>query len=298
LDLAAGSVLAAENPSAPDPHLEDIMPVTLTAALVLFTSTSAMAGEAKVDICHMSDAHSWHLITVAESAVPAHLAHGDWLPSEEVLFDEVDNDCDGVVDEFEPDLIMWNLATGIQDGDLASVWLEGIEIPPTFLLTFVEWEYLDAWDPAYTCTVPFTFEMTAGTADPDAWFDWVLALTPSTAWDNVCDNLDPAFGDPWADFGSATWEMTLLGLDEPTAALIQEWAVEDWSVYWEPYVFGSDTWFNGEYLSEMAGTQLHYGLANVVDGDMNVGGDLLGTEEVAALTDGWYQLQPLYLFYL
>ena len=272
------------------------MPVTLTAALVLFTSTSALAGVAKVDICHLSDDHSWHIINVAESAVPAHLAHGDWLPSEEVPLDGADNDCDGLVDEGEPELFMWQLYTGIQDDELTSVWLDGVEIPPTFVVTLATAEYADTWDPADTCTVPFTFEATAGASDPYAWFDWTLVLTPSTDWDNVCGDLDPALGDPWEYFNSTTWEMTMVGLDEPTAAILEAWSAGGWSLDWEPYAFGSDTWIGGEDISEYTGTQIHYGLANVVDDDMNVGGDLLGTEEVAAHADGWYQLEAMYLF--
>ena len=36
----------------------------------------------KVDVCHRTGNGSFHLITVAAQAVPAHRAHGDALPGE------------------------------------------------------------------------------------------------------------------------------------------------------------------------------------------------------------------------
>jgi hypothetical protein len=62
-----------------------------------FTAEAAKATP-KVDICHQAGSGSYHIISVAASAVSAHLDHGDWLVTPEVC-DAVDNDCDGTVDE-------------------------------------------------------------------------------------------------------------------------------------------------------------------------------------------------------
>lgn len=71
--------------------------ILLTPVLV----STAIGGQAKVDICHNDwDAGEYFVIRVSDSAVNAHLEnHGDWLVSEEVCGDSQDNDCDGEVDE-------------------------------------------------------------------------------------------------------------------------------------------------------------------------------------------------------
>jgi hypothetical protein len=76
------------------------MPLALPAALVVFSSLPAMAGTAKVDICHVNGNGSYSIINISASAVPAHLTnHGDWIVTEEVCLDVIDNDCDGEIDE-------------------------------------------------------------------------------------------------------------------------------------------------------------------------------------------------------
>lgn len=88
------------------------------------------APKPKVDVCHYaSGSNSWHVISISENALPAHLAHGDVLlvdndgdgvivasactpngdcddndasvypGAEELCDDGVDNNCDGQVDE-------------------------------------------------------------------------------------------------------------------------------------------------------------------------------------------------------
>ena len=66
-------------------------------------SMPANAGQCyapKVQVCHIPPGNpdNRHVICVAESAVPAHLGHGDNLFGSEVC-DGVDNNCDGIVDE-------------------------------------------------------------------------------------------------------------------------------------------------------------------------------------------------------
>ena len=70
----------------------------IAAATLLLASSAATAKNVKVDICHQEGNGGYHVINVSEKAVPAHLAHGDWLVEEEV-YDGIDNDCDGEVDE-------------------------------------------------------------------------------------------------------------------------------------------------------------------------------------------------------
>ena len=74
-------------------------PIFIFAAIsLLLAGSTATAKNVKVDVCHVEGNGSYHIINVSEKAVPAHLAHGDWLVEDEV-YDGVDNDCDGEVDE-------------------------------------------------------------------------------------------------------------------------------------------------------------------------------------------------------
>ena len=62
-----------------------LLPVALVVTVMLLTGDApVLAGKARVDVCHAEDDGSFRLITVAESAVPAHLGHGYGLPGDAV----------------------------------------------------------------------------------------------------------------------------------------------------------------------------------------------------------------------
>lgn len=255
---------------------------------------SAIAGQDRVDLCH-PNAHGMaaNLLTVSESSVEAHLAHGDWAVSRELRGDELDNDCDGAIDEHEPVAWSWDLWAGVRDGQLADAWSNGAPVPPMLLIYLFDEEFMATWSEADLCVLPFIVESTSGAGDPDAWFDWALKLVPSEDHDLVCDNLDPAAfeGDPWETFSNLSWEFSVVPLDAATSEIIQSWYPGTID-----YVYGGDTWINGVPLSEWEGTDymVNYGWAWAVDDAMEIGDELLETEEVAAGADGYYLLTSIY----
>ena len=54
----------------------------LLSLMLAILPISVVAKGNKVDICHRNENGEFHLINVAESAVPAHLAHGDGKPGD------------------------------------------------------------------------------------------------------------------------------------------------------------------------------------------------------------------------
>ena len=72
--------------------------VILGIAVALIGSTAA-AKNNKVEVCHQQGNGGYHINEVNENALDAHLGHGDWLVEDEICGDEIDNDCDGDVDE-------------------------------------------------------------------------------------------------------------------------------------------------------------------------------------------------------
>ncbi len=68
--------------------------ITITLS---FSAQVALAGKNKMDVCHHSSSGT-RIINIAEPALPAHFAHGDFLVVPEICGDSVDNDCDGTAD--------------------------------------------------------------------------------------------------------------------------------------------------------------------------------------------------------
>lgn len=57
--------------------------LALVGAFLLIPSALAMAGQTKTDMCH-ANSNGYQLISIAEPAVDAHIAHGDAAPGEPV----------------------------------------------------------------------------------------------------------------------------------------------------------------------------------------------------------------------
>jgi hypothetical protein len=53
--------------------------VAIMAVMVVATAAPAFARPAKATVCHHPDGQDFHSISVSPNAVPAHLAHGDFL---------------------------------------------------------------------------------------------------------------------------------------------------------------------------------------------------------------------------
>jgi len=58
--------------------------IILTMLLALIPVGSVSAKMEKVSVCHREGNGGYHLITIAKSALPAHMAHGDALPTDSV----------------------------------------------------------------------------------------------------------------------------------------------------------------------------------------------------------------------
>lgn len=97
-------------------------------------TTNASKVKSKIDVCHLDAVTStWHTINISINALAGHLAHGDIVPdadydgytkvnpcgignqddcddtnaainpgAEEILTDDIDNNCDGIVGHIEP----------------------------------------------------------------------------------------------------------------------------------------------------------------------------------------------------
>jgi hypothetical protein len=62
------------------------------------TASAQQAAQERVSICHRTGNGGSHIITVATPALAAHAKHGDNVVGPETC-DDVDNDCNGVVDD-------------------------------------------------------------------------------------------------------------------------------------------------------------------------------------------------------
>jgi hypothetical protein len=72
--------------------------ILLILAGSMLTVTPALALPPKVSICHKPDTIKQQILSVSQTAVASHLAHGDYVVTAETC-DGLDNNCNGVADE-------------------------------------------------------------------------------------------------------------------------------------------------------------------------------------------------------
>lgn len=99
----------------------------------------------KVQLCHVDrDSEGWFPLSVGLAAVDAHLdRHGDWLVTDEVAGDGVDNDCNGIVDDsscpcFEDFATLFATRAGSS--------AEGWELYESWAYDFYSWHDYDSPD--------------------------------------------------------------------------------------------------------------------------------------------------------
>lgn len=218
-------------------------------------------------------------------------------PDGDVPIDETGDaeDCPGC---FDANGMLWNLQVGLEDGAFATVHTSSGDRLPLFTVQLVEQEYFDTSteDPsAHSCTFTYTPAVAPGSSVPSAMFDWELTLVPGT---DGCGDLDPDWvsSELFQDLPGYGWEMVAEALDADLSAWLQDWFDQegaDWAADGAPYYFGLTTLIDG--VDAGSGVQGHYGRAYAVDEDMNIasegtGGSLLTTEQVAAGSDGFYEI--------
>ena len=77
--IVTALAVAAPPPGKGNPHKQG--PVSTTSSTSTSTSTTTAAGR-RVALCHKTGNGTFHAITVAKSAVAAHLRHGDYAGSD------------------------------------------------------------------------------------------------------------------------------------------------------------------------------------------------------------------------
>ncbi len=233
-------------------------------------------------------------------------AGGDTGPEEDTDTDsdsdsdtdsDTDADADTDVDWFSTDYWGWNLLLGSQDGAIVPVTISGLEQPPIMEIVLMEEEYFTEGEVGHVCSLFYELESNPGSAWSQAWLDWELTLIPTTT---DCTDLDPALWgqDPHAVI-SVAFEVTVGPLDPGLEASIVGWFT-DWENDWQPYVFGSNQYVDGSLAN---GYQTAYGWALEVDEDMNLVspesfGVMLGTEQLATGSDGYYEIRSAYVYRL
>ena len=207
---------------------------------------------------------------------------------------DTDTDTD-VTNYFEPYLLSWGFEGGVVAGELATVDSSNGEMPPLFYFELYEKEYMDGYDDRYSCSIIYDVSATAGTAVPDAWFDFVFDL--SVPYFTDCENLDPnIFGaDPYAIYSSTAWELTVEAMDtELQDILIKSVGQDKWESDFEPYYYGGQTYQDGTASMD---TQTMYGLAYTVEDGVMID-EFLEVQDVAMGSDGFYLIRNMYLWYL
>lgn len=213
--------------------------------------------------------------------------------------DPVDTACPGC---FRPVQAFWNLFMGIQAGTFVEVGtLDGTREPVLDLL-LVDEDYPTTYDPADACTLLYGIEGARGTLDPEAWQNWALTLIPRST---DCRDLPSAkWGlDPLDRFADRDWEISLEGLTGLMETYLEdlfEGQGGSWARDGAPHYFGSHTWIDAYDTASDVG-QTHYGRAWQIDAEGRIvdeasGGHLLPWTDVAAGSDGYYEIFSVYYF--
>ncbi len=218
---------------------------------------------------------------------------------------DTDTDGDSDPDYFEPYWFSWEAHVGVKDGQFATAYYDGNEIPSYLQVMLAEEEYPEEdYDPRYACYLYYAVTSMDGTSDPKAWFDWALDLSVPLEGLEIqdqeeCDNLDPAmFGDdPWDAIASmAAWEMTVFAIEDEMAEDMEDAFGDDWDMIADA-VYSTDTYWDGGSFAEQAEMPIGYGWATAVDADMNIlDEEFVPAVDVATGANGYYLLGNWYMW--
>ncbi|MBT4496941.1 MAG: formylglycine-generating enzyme family protein [Gemmatimonadetes bacterium] len=196
----------------------------------------AKKGKSKVSICHIDEEGVFHLISVAEPAVDAHLAHGDEIAGGDVL----DENCEPVFQE--------EITIDLSDGvTLEMVWIE----PGTFLMGSPESEqYRFVFEgPQHEVTISQGFYLGKYEVTQEQWevvmgeAPWLNQRYVQVAPDN------PASWISWNDMQIFIGKLNAAAGEEiyrfPTEA---EWEYASRAGTTTPWSFGDDETQMGNYM--------------------------------------------------
>ena len=80
--IATALAVAAPPPGKGNPHRQGAVSTTSSTSTSTSTSTATTTTGRKVTLCHKTGNGTFRAITVAKSAVAAHLRHGDYVGSD------------------------------------------------------------------------------------------------------------------------------------------------------------------------------------------------------------------------